>query len=213
MMIILIFITSYVFYKLYSVLGNGNIEDLLKKKKNINSSQNEPEMVNLEDVEETVVDEDSEKLIVKEDVRQVLDKLHNLEKNFKEKGFIKSAASAFEYILKIFAEEEKFELKRLLSSEIYENFIDDIEERKTNKLKKHHTLVSLDQPVLIDARIEDNNVWLTVEFVSKQVNYYTNFNDEVVKGNKASIDTIKDIWTFTRKINSSSPIWKLEETK
>lgn len=211
-MIILILITSFVFYKLYSVLGNSNIEDILNKKKHTNSAPNEAEMVNLENVEEETVLENGEKLKVTPEIRKVLDELYGIEKNFNEVKFIKNAANAFEYILKLFSEEEKVELKKLLTNEMYENFLQDIQERKSNKLKKHHTLISLEEPTLINAKIEDNHVSLTVEFISKQVNYFENNKHEVVKGSKSNIDTIKDTWTFVKKINSSSPIWKLEET-
>lgn len=206
-MILLIIITSFIFYKLYSVLGNGNIEIFVSKKKHTDNS-NEPEMKNIEDVEEIEV---FEKLEVNDKVRLVLDEVYKVEKNFQETHFIKNAASAYEYILKAFADEEKQELKKLLAVEIYEDFISDIEERKNNKLKKHHTIISLDNPTIIDAKIEDNNIWFTIEFISKQVVYYTNKQEEVVQGSKAKIESIKDTWVFTKKINSSSPIWKLEE--
>ena len=50
-----------------------------------------------------------------------------------------------------------------------------------------------------------------MEYKSQQIQVTKNQSDEVVEGDLNQILSIKEIWIFSKKLNSKSPIWALEE--
>ena len=62
-----------------------------------------------------------------------------------------------------------------------------------------------------DVETNGNIARIHVEYKSQQIQVTKNQSDEVVEGDLNQILSIKEIWIFSKKLNSKSPIWALEE--
>jgi hypothetical protein len=65
---------------------------------------------------------------------------------------------------------------------------------------------------IIDARMQGRDAFVTVKFVSEQVNATRDADGAVVEGDPNKVETITDLWTFTRNTRARDPNWFLAET-
>ena len=61
--------------------------------------------------------------------------------------------------------------------------------------------------------MQGDEALVTVKFVSEQINATIDDNGELVDGDRSTIVTVTDIWTFSRDTRSSDPNWKLAATR
>ena len=66
---------------------------------------------------------------------------------------------------------------------------------------------------MIEAELQGKTAFLTVKFVSEQVNVTRDTAGEVVDGDPNNVATITDIWTFARNTRSRDPNWTLVATR
>ena len=55
--------------------------------------------------------------------------------------------------------------------------------------------------------------FITVKFVTEQVNVTRDRNDEVIEGDPNHVANVTDIWTFARNTRARDPNWTLVETR
>ncbi len=146
-------------------------------------------------------------------VQRALADIMSADPNFDQHGFAEGARTAFEMILSAFAEDDRETLKNLLTAEVYQNFAAALDARTAAGETLETTLVGVNSIEIVDAALENQNAEVTVRIVSEQVNVTTDANGEVVDGDSNYIDTITDIWTFERDIQSQSPNWFLKATE
>ena len=66
----------------------------------------------------------------------------------------------------------------------------------------------------MEARLEDKrNAYVTVKYISQQVNATRDEAHNVVEGDPNAIEKVTDIWTFRRDARSSNPNWQLVATR
>ncbi len=135
------------------------------------------------------------------------------DKTFNEKDFLNGARTAFEMIVTAFAEDDRKTLRPLLANEVYENFSSAIQEREDNNYKLETTLVGINECELIEAELQQRTAFITVKFVSEQVNVTRDAQGEVVDGDPSHVAKITDIWTFARNTRSRDPNWTLVATR
>jgi predicted lipid-binding transport protein (Tim44 family) len=63
------------------------------------------------------------------------------------------------------------------------------------------------------ADINKNEANITVKFISEQVNLLKNSKGEVIEGDPNFIETVTDVWTFTKNLKNFDPTWALSSTK
>lgn len=126
--------------------------------------------------------------------------------------FIEGAKSAFEMVLKAFAEKDKETLQFLLTEKIYSGFEKSIEDRKSENKKLNTNLISIEKTEVMSASIQEDIAFVTVKLNSKQINYFTNEEGEIVEGKKENIQDLSDIWTFKKDLNDKNPNWKISAT-
>ena len=61
--------------------------------------------------------------------------------------------------------------------------------------------------------IGNNKVNLVVKFVSEQVNLLKNAEGEILEGDENYVQTISDVWTFEKSLNSKTNNWLLCSTR
>jgi predicted lipid-binding transport protein (Tim44 family) len=74
------------------------------------------------------------------------------------------------------------------------------------------TLIGIRTAEIIDARMQGRDAFVTVKFVSEQVNATRDADGAVVEGDPNKVETITDLWTFTRNTRARDPNWFLAET-
>jgi len=134
------------------------------------------------------------------------------DRNFDPQGFVEGARAAFEIVVTAFAAGDTKSLKPLLSDEVMQNFGDAIRQRQAAKETLETTLVGVKTAEITDARLDGRTAYVTVRFVSEQVNVTRNAEAQVVSGDPTQVTTVTDIWTFARDTRSRDPNWALVAT-
>ena len=119
--------------------------------------------------------------------------------NFDHKQFLDGAKKAFEIIITAFNNGDKKTLKSLVSKDVFEAFEKAIDNQTNNPSAQFYSLV-IDS--VEDAKVENNTISISINFVSEQM--INNDEGKIIKN--------KDTWTFEKPTNSSSPIWILTQT-
>lgn len=132
---------------------------------------------------------------------------------FDENYFLQGAKSAFEMIVVSFAKGDTATLRPLLSDDVYDNFAAAIRDRIAAAETRETRVESIDDVDLIDARMDGRSAFVTVKFVSNQINVTRDAEGNVVEGDPERALEVTDIWTFARNTRSRDPNWLLIETR
>ena len=138
--------------------------------------------------------------------------LNKLDNAAKEQ-FIKGAKTAYEMIITSFAKGDKKALKSLLDKKIYENFSDEIDQRKKGNLKSELTFVGVKSAEIKNFEKKDNIYIFTVNFVSEIITCKKDKDNKIIEGNPDIIKTVSDVWKFSKNMWSNNPNWYLMETQ
>ncbi|MFQ6017842.1 MAG: Tim44/TimA family putative adaptor protein [Kiloniellaceae bacterium] len=132
---------------------------------------------------------------------------------FDEGRFLTGARGAFETIISSFAGGSAKTLRPLLSNDVYNDFAGAIEARRKARHTLDTTLVDIADSEIVDAELQGRTAFVTVKFVSEQVNVTRDTEGEVVEGDPDHVAKITDIWTFARNTRSRDPNWTLVATR
>ena len=135
------------------------------------------------------------------------------DKSFDESGFLDGARTAFEWVIDAFAKGDSKTLRPLLANDVYGDFAGAIEEREKNGQTLETALVGIRDAQIIEAELQGRTAFVTVKFVSEQVNVLRDADSVVVEGDPDHITDITDIWTFARNTRSRDPDWTLVATR
>lgn len=142
-----------------------------------------------------------------------LTQIKRADRGFDEEGFLAGARTAFEMVISNFAEGNAKTLRPLLANDVYNDFAGAIEERKAEGQTLETTLVGITETEFIEAGLQGRTAFVTVKFVSEQVNVTHDAEGEVVDGDPNHVTKITDIWTFARNTKSRDPNWTLVATR
>ena len=183
---ILIFaaIAGFIIYRLRSVLG---------KRTGFQKNISEPKP------QEAKKQEDVQKIPSLMDNETKLETVYKKVNNFNHREFLDGAKKAFEIIISSFNNGDKKTLKNLVSKDVYSAFEKAIDEKTNNPESQFYSLIV---EGIADAKVENNNISISVNFISEQM----------LNNDEGSIVKNKDTWTFENPVNSSSPIWILTQT-
>ena len=134
------------------------------------------------------------------------------DRSFESESFVGSAKVAFEMVVDAFAKGDTKNLRPLLSNDVFEDFSGAIKIRADNNETLESTLVGISEAEIIEAELQDKTAFITVKFVSEQINVTRNAEGEVVDGDPGEVTTVTDIWTFARNTQSRDPNWTLVAT-
>ena len=133
--------------------------------------------------------------------------------SFTPQGFLDGAKVAFEMVVDAFAKGDRKALRPLLSDGVFEQFQEAIRAREAAGTRRETTLVGIKELTLLEARMEQRTAFVTVKFVSEQVNVTRDKDDKVIEGDPNQVVDVTDIWVFARNTRSSNPNWTLVETR
>ena len=133
--------------------------------------------------------------------------------DFSPKQFLGGADMAYEMIVNAFADGDKKALNNLLSKEVYEGFSSAITDREKRNETMKSTFIGIDDSSIQAASLKEGESNLTIRFVSQIISATHDKDGNVIDGDENQTVTVKDLWTFSRVVNSSDPNWKLVATE
>ena len=138
-------------------------------------------------------------------------KTGNVDENAK-KQFLKGAEIAYETIITSFAKGDKKSLKPLLEKNMFERFVEVIDERNNKKLKYETTFIGLKSTKILEFKKIENIYKVSVNFVSEIITCVKDKNNKIIEGNPDVIRTVNDRWSFSKNMWSHDPTWYLVDT-
>jgi len=142
-----------------------------------------------------------------------LDALRRADRQFDEKSFLQGATAAFDMILKAFADGDQAQLKRLLSYDLLQSFMQTIHDRTAAKESLEITVNEVREVSILNVEITDSVAAITVHFHTMQTRVARDENGEMIDDSDTEPREFIDIWTFERDLKLSDPNWKLAETE
>jgi predicted lipid-binding transport protein (Tim44 family) len=145
-------------------------------------------------------------------LEQGLTQIRMADRGFEPEGFIAGAKVAFEMVISAFAAGDTKTLRPLLSNDVFEDFSGAIKARQDKNETLESTLVGISEAEIIEAELQGKTAFVTIKFVSEQINVTRDAAGEVVDGDPGGVATVTDIWTFARNTRSRDPNWTLVAT-
>ena len=142
-----------------------------------------------------------------------LEALRKADQSFSENQFLNGAASAFEMILRAYAEDDQAQLKRLLNYELLQSFAESIRQRSSDGETLTISVDNLHDVQILDAKVFDNIASVVVRFHSTQTRVLVDSDDVTIEDEDTGTRDIIDVWTFERDLTLDDPNWKLAETE
>ncbi len=141
-----------------------------------------------------------------------LAQIRKADASFDDMEFLGGASACFEMVINAFAAGDAKALRPLLSNDVYGDFAGAIEERGKGGLTLETTLVGINEAEIAGADLQGRTAFITIKFISEQVNVLRDKDGETVEGDQHHVTKITDLWTFARNTNSRDPNWTLVAT-
>jgi predicted lipid-binding transport protein (Tim44 family) len=141
-----------------------------------------------------------------------LEQIKSRDPNFDEKQFLQGAKSAFTMIVEDFAKGDMARITRLLTPAVLQHFQQALEVRRSAGQVAESKIISIKDAETVAVRMDGNQAFMTVQFVSNQENILRDNHGQVIGGEVGKVEEITDRWTFARDMTSSDPNWLLVET-
>ena len=142
-----------------------------------------------------------------------LAQIRTADPTFDEKLFLQGAHSAFEIIVKGYADGDTAVLRPLLSDDVYDSFATEIR-RRVAAGEKHETTIERVRDIeILEAKADGRTAVVTVKIVTDQANVTYDASGAVLEGDADRMFEVTDIWTFARNTRARDPNWALVETR
>ena len=217
--IVLAAVAFFLFWRLRSVLGsrqgfeklNKNVDKKTKSSKinsNIDDKIIDIKSTNIDEEIADYVDENSEQF-------KILSELKKLEDGWQVSHFVSGAKLAYEEILMAFENGDLNKIKKLSSKEVYTAFKEVIEDRNQKGLHVEAVFGGVRDIRIKDVKLNKKNLEANITMVFQCDITYSikDKNNKIIEGGPDKVKKQKDVWTFTRKMNSDIPNWYLTKTE
>jgi predicted lipid-binding transport protein (Tim44 family) len=211
---ILIFamIAGYLFFRLWSVLGqtSGDEPRILKRVTPLSDGDNVQD--NVITLPQHAFHEAGENLL-SEKASQGLRTLRDRQPDFNLTHFLKGAQAAFRMIVTAFAKGDRQALKKLLSESVYKNFAKALDQReKDNYLQESH-IDKIEITQIEDITVKGQEVVITLRFISEQMIATINEEGHIIDNPARLSIPMIDVWSFSRYLDSKDHNWSLIATR
>ncbi len=216
-------IAAFLILRLRSVLGRrdgheGRPElDPFQRRESSASKQGNDKVIHLPDSRSKEQQQASEEALEEEfsgsPAAEGLKSIKRVDPSFDADGFTEGAKGAFEIIIAAFAKGDPDALRPLLSNDVFEDFNSSIQARLDANETLETTLIGIKEASIIEAELQGRTAFVTVQFVSEQVNVTRDVENRILDGDPNEVATITDIWTFARNTRSRDPNWALVATR
>ena len=217
--IVLAAVAFFLFWRLRSVLGsrqgfeklNKNVDKKIKSSKinsNIDDKIIDIKSTNIDEEIADYVDESSEQF-------KTLSELKKLEDGWQVSHFVSGAKLAYEEILMAFENGDLSKIKKLSSKDVYTAFKEVIDDRNQKGLQVEAIFGGVRDIRIKDVKLNKKNLEANITMVFQCDITYSikDKNDKIIEGGPDKVKKQKDVWTFSRKMNSDIPNWYLTKTE
>ena len=217
--IVLAAVAFFLFWRLRSVLGsrqgfeklNKNVDKKTKSSKinsNIDDKIIDIKSTNIDEEIADYVDENSEQF-------KTLSELKKLEDGWQVSHFVSGAKLAYEEILMAFENGDLSKIKKLSSKDVYTAFKEVIDDRNQKGLQVEAIFGGVRDIRIKDVKLNKKNLEANITMVFQCDITYSikDKNDKIIEGGPDKVKKQKDVWTFSRKMNSDIPNWYLTKTE
>ena len=126
--------------------------------------------------------------------------------------FIDGAKAAYAMILEAFWRGDKDELKQLCDDDVYQSFATAIDAREAAGETLDNRLIRIDDTLVQSASLDGRTARIAVSFVADIASVIRDKDGTVVAGSLDDAIESRDVWTFSRNVDSADPDWLLDET-
>ena len=217
--IVLAAVAFFLFWRLRSVLGsrqgfeklNKNVDKKTKSSKinsNIDDKIIDIKSTNIDEEIADYVDENSEQF-------KTLSELKKLEDGWQVSHFVSGAKLAYEEILMAFENGDLSKIKKLSSKDVYTAFKEVIDDRNQKGLQVEAIFGGVRDIRIKDVKLNKKNLEANITMIFQCDITYSikDKNNKIIEGGPDKVKKQKDVWTFTRKMNSDIPNWYLTKTE
>ncbi|QPC92990.1 Tim44/TimA family putative adaptor protein [Mesorhizobium sp. INR15] len=135
-----------------------------------------------------------------------------IDPDFDPAKFLAGAKTAYEIILRAYADNDFQALKRLVGPEVLEVFERANADRRNREERLQLTFISTSEARVVSVLKECGAIEIVVRFVSDVVSVTRSANGAIVAGDPHQIDEVIDAWTFACDARSQKRNWILIAT-
>lgn len=160
-------------------------------------------------------DSQAEKQADNETTSQLWSELQKLDTAFSPKEFLENAKIAYGLILDAFANGDRETLKGLLTDEVYQTYVSEIEKREAENLTQITDLGNLKTADIVEVQVQPlsrgkgHEAEITVRFEAEISAALIDEQGQTQRGDRDTLSHIFENWTFVRHLNRNDPTWRL----
>ena len=134
------------------------------------------------------------------------------DRGFDLSAFLEGAKGAYGMILEAFWKGDRETLSELCDRDVYESFVGAIDAREEAGEKLDNRLIRIEETRVRGAELIGREARISVGFVSDIASVTYDKDGQLVAGSLDDAIESRDVWTFSRDLNSANPDWVLDET-
>ncbi len=145
-------------------------------------------------------------------IERGLKEISAADRQFDLLAFVEGSKGAYRMVLEAFWAGDKDALKNLCEREVYDAFVQAIDDRGARGERLENRLVRIDDATVVAASYQAPMARIAVRFTADVAAITRNADGVVVAGSLTDAVEARDLWTFSRDTNSTAPDWLLDET-
>ena len=145
-------------------------------------------------------------------IEQGLREISAADRRFDLLTFLEGAKAAYGMVLEAFWRGDREELKQLCDDDVYQGFAAAIDEREAAGETLDNRLIRIEDTLVQSAHLEGRTARIAVSFVADIASVTRDKDGTVVAGSLDDAIESRDVWTFSRHVDSPDPDWLLDET-
>ena len=145
-------------------------------------------------------------------IERGLREISGADRRFDLLTFLEGAKAAYSMVLEAFWRGDKEELKQLCDDDVYQSFAAAIDAREAAGETLDNRLIRIEDTVVNSASLDGRTARIAVSFVADIASVVRDKNGTVVAGSLDDAIESRDVWTFSRNVDSADPDWLLDET-
>ena len=140
------------------------------------------------------------------------DTIYKDDPTFNKEEFLKGAQNFFEMVIDSFVKGDLKNIEMYIENKLIKNFQLVIDERFQEGETLKINIIKMNSIQIKDVKRLKNFLRVTVLFESEQIKVLKDKKGKIIDGDQKNSITVKDLWTFEKKINSKDLNWILVET-
>jgi predicted lipid-binding transport protein (Tim44 family) len=198
--IIFAIIAIFLVYRLKSILGQNSEGNDQNNKIDIEKK----DFSNVVDLGSKKIDVNSENINK--------DAISTIDPTFNEKEFLTGAQNFFRIVIECFVNGNLNNIVNYVDDKLVKSFQSVIDERLEEKEILKIDIVKINSIQIKNVKELNDFLKISVLFETEQIKVLKDKNGKIIDGDQDKTISVKDLWTFEKKIKAKDLNWKLIET-